>query len=133
MILATSVVRFTVEPVLVESPDRSCEVDSEDLWCSRLTLQRRRKGWSILVGKITESGRLWLQITWLSCCVLHGQSGLGICSCIKCYQHVIYRLYRHPPCSVDNSARSVTGYIQRSPPGPSRPITIEKKGGFTHS
>lgn len=23
---------FTVEPVLVESPDRSCEVDSEDLW-----------------------------------------------------------------------------------------------------
>ena len=25
-------VRFTIEPVLVETPDRTCEVDAEDLW-----------------------------------------------------------------------------------------------------
>ena len=50
----TVVPRFTVEPVLVESPDRSCEVDSEDLWCSRLT--------STLRGTIEDWG-----LQWLSC------------------------------------------------------------------
>ena len=29
-------VRFTIEPVLVETPDRTCEVDAEDLWFYRL-------------------------------------------------------------------------------------------------